>query len=45
MILFQISKLEFISNILEFGFQNSQFKQKTHIGFLKNPKKKKKNAY
>jgi hypothetical protein len=42
MILFKISKLEFVSNISKFGFRNSQSKQKTHIGFLKNPKQKQK---
>jgi hypothetical protein len=44
MILFKISKLEFASNILKFGFRNSQSKQKTHIGFLKNPKQKQKKC-
>jgi hypothetical protein len=42
MILFQIPKLEFVFNVSKFGFRNSQSKQNTHIGFLKNPKKNKK---
>jgi hypothetical protein len=36
MILFQISKFEFVSNVSKFGFQNSQPKQRIYIDFLKN---------
>jgi hypothetical protein len=42
MILLQILKLEFVSNVSKFGFQNSQSKQNIHIDFLKNLKQKQK---
>jgi hypothetical protein len=44
MILLQIPKLEFVSNVSKFGFRNFQPKQRTHIGFLKNPNSKRKQA-
>ena len=45
MILFQILKFDFVSNIKKFGFRNSQVKQRTHIEFLKNLNSKRKQAY
>ena len=45
MILFQIPKFELVSNISKFVFRNSQPKQRTHIGFLKNSNSKRKQAY
>ena len=44
MILFQIFKFDFVSNIKKFGFQNYQSKQKTHINFLKNSNSKQKQT-
>jgi hypothetical protein len=40
MILFQIPKFDFVSNVKKFGFRNSQSKQRTHISLLKNPNSK-----
>jgi hypothetical protein len=44
MTLLQIPKLEFVSNVSKFGFWNSQSKQNTHIGLLKNSKQKQKKC-
>jgi hypothetical protein len=44
MILFQILKFEFVSNVSKFEFRNSQSKQNNHIDFLKNPKQKQKKC-
>ena len=45
MILLQISKFDFVSNISKFRFWNSQSKQRIHTNFLKNPNSKRKQAY
>ena len=45
MILFQIFKFDFVSNVKKFRFRNSHAKQRTHIDILKNSNSKRKQVY